>query len=152
VLRTKDDEANFTGLELTEDEVAHGQFTEPQQIRSPMRDCLHLDGHTITATPQKYSPRKGEASAPNSEGGAATRTIVTDDNPFPSFTHPRRLWWFEGSATREVQELVSAKNGHDPGFIPPVWSMPAGYGGRDPPSSAKLLRPTAWGRRSRGSA
>jgi hypothetical protein len=27
----KDNEANFTGSELTKDEVAHGLFTEPQR-------------------------------------------------------------------------------------------------------------------------
>jgi hypothetical protein len=92
--------------------------------------------------PQKYSPRKGEASTKNSEGGAATRTIVTGGIVFLSFAHKRRLWWFEALATWEVPELVSTKNGRGPGFIPPAWSKRTGSGGRDPPSSAKPLRPT----------
>lgn len=83
----KDNEANFTGSELTEDEVAHGQFTEPQRRRPPARNCLRSDGPTITTTLHKYSSRKGEASARNSEGGAATGTIVSGAIRFlPSLT------------------------------------------------------------------
>ena len=84
----KDDDANFMGSELTEDEVMHGQFTEPRRRRPLARNCLCSDGPTITAMSHKYSPQKGEASAPNFECGAATGTIVTDGNMFPSFTHP----------------------------------------------------------------
>jgi len=52
-------------------------------------------GSPITATPRKHTTRRGEVPAPNSDGGAAMETVITDGGTLCSYW----LWWRQRGGT-----------------------------------------------------